>query len=333
MGITGITSVVIPGLSQASYQSHPFHRDTEAWSETNCYVDLWIEILHSLHLDPFAMLSFSLAADFEGDQWTFLKPSLDDLWSLYGIDVQELNLWDSLEKHIAEQVRRGCLPLVEVDAFSLPDTQGASYQIEHTKTTIGINEIDGAREHLGYFHNGGYYELGREDFARVLRLGEAAESGCLVPYAEFAKLNACVALPSEELRGISLSAARHHLARRPRQNPFTQYRTRFAIDIEQVISRPTSYYHKYAFATLRQLGTGFLLAAIYLEWLEGSEDNGLCDAAAAFRRLSDSAKTLLFKMARAVNSKKPLPYEAIMDSMESDWQYAFGSLSDRLGGS
>ncbi len=142
MGLKPAVVSVIAGLTPATYQPHPFHRDTEAWSETNCYVDLWIEVLHSLGLDPLALLPFSFATDFEGDQWTFLKPSLDDLWSLYGIDVQELNIWDRLDKHIGEQVERGNLPLVEVDAFFLPDTQGVSHRTEHTKTTIAVNAID-----------------------------------------------------------------------------------------------------------------------------------------------------------------------------------------------
>ena len=326
----GLTPAVISGLTQATYQPHPFHRDTEAWSETNCYVDLWIEVLHSLGLDPFALLPFSFAADFEGDQWTFLKPSLDDLWSLYGIDVQELNIWDRLDRHIGEQVERGNLPLVEVDAFYLPDTQGLSYQIQHTKTTIAVNTIDFADAHLGYFHNSGYYELDGQDFTDVLRVGEPAGDKCLAPYAEFAKLNGRMALNEATLRKISLSIARRQLQRRPEQNPITKYRAQFGRDIEAVLTNPVSYYHKYAFATLRQMGTGFLLSALYLRWLEEGEDMGLGDAARAFLNISDGAKTLLFKMARSVNSKKPLPYEAIMDGMEADWQSAQTLLSVRL---
>ena len=326
----GLKPAVISGLTEATYQSHPFHRDTEAWSETNCYVDLWIEVLHSLGLDPFALLPFSFAADFEGDQWTFLKPSLDDLWSLYGIDVQELNIWNRLGKHIGEQVEHGSLSLVEVDAFFLPDTQGVSYQTEHTKTTIAVNAIDFANAHLGYFHNSGYYELSGQDFRDVLRLDKPTGDDCLAPYTEFAKLSRHMALNEGTLRKISLSIAQRHLQRCPKQNPITKYRAQFGRDVEVVLANPVSYYHKYAFATLRQMGTGFLLSALYLRWLEEGEDFGLGDAARAFLNISDGAKALLFKMARSVNSKKPLPYEAIMDTMEADWQSAQRLLSSRL---
>ena len=48
-------------------------RRERAWAETNCYVDLWVELLHALGHDPIAALPFTLAIDFEGDQWTFFK--------------------------------------------------------------------------------------------------------------------------------------------------------------------------------------------------------------------------------------------------------------------
>ena len=54
-------------------------RRRSAWVEKNCYVDVWIELLHALGLEPLAMLAFTVAVDFEGDQWTFFKPSHDDL--------------------------------------------------------------------------------------------------------------------------------------------------------------------------------------------------------------------------------------------------------------
>ena len=67
-----------------------------AWAESNCYIDVWIEVLHALGLEPFAFLPHVLPVDFEGDQWTFFKPSHDDLFALYGLDVQELNVWRPL---------------------------------------------------------------------------------------------------------------------------------------------------------------------------------------------------------------------------------------------
>ena len=38
--------------SPREYQSHFSHAGERIWPETNCYLDLWIETLHALGLDP-----------------------------------------------------------------------------------------------------------------------------------------------------------------------------------------------------------------------------------------------------------------------------------------
>ena len=43
-----------------------------------------------------AALAFTIGLDFEGDQYTFYKFPLPDLQDLYGIEVQELNIWRPL---------------------------------------------------------------------------------------------------------------------------------------------------------------------------------------------------------------------------------------------
>ncbi len=63
---------VVP-VDASSYRPHPLHATERTWTETNCYVDLWIELLHSLGLDPLAAAAFTISTDFEGDQWTFFK--------------------------------------------------------------------------------------------------------------------------------------------------------------------------------------------------------------------------------------------------------------------
>ena len=320
----------IPGLDPDTYRPHALHGADSTWPETNCYADLWIGVLNALGLDPHAMLPFCFAADFEGDQWTFLKPSPDDLWTLYGIDVQELNVWDMLAEHVREQVRRGNLPLVEVDSFYLPDTQGTAYRREHKKTTIGVNALDFEGERLDYFHNGGYYALAGENLRGVLRIGDAASVG-LDPYAEFAKLGRIVHLPPNRLREASLAVALGHFGRRPRQNPLSKYRERLAAEAECPLDSPERY-HRRAFATVRQLGAAFQMASVYLHWLEAQRPSGLCGAAAAFEGISEGAKALLFKMARAANTGRPLQYETLTDKMEADWQAGFDALADRLGG-
>ena len=128
---------VFPGLDPAGYKPHALHSSERMWPETNCYVDLWIEVLAAQGLAPEAMLGFTLTQDFEGDQFTFFKVPLEDLEELYDIRVTELAIFDSVESHVAEQIGRGRLCLVEMDSYFMPDTQGVGYRNEHGKTTVG----------------------------------------------------------------------------------------------------------------------------------------------------------------------------------------------------
>ena len=106
-------------LDPSSYQRHRLHTQERNWAETNCYVDLWIELLHAWGFEPLAAMPFTLAIDFEGDQWTFFKFPLADLWELYGLNVQELAIWRPVLSHVEEQVGRGRPVLVELDSFYL----------------------------------------------------------------------------------------------------------------------------------------------------------------------------------------------------------------------
>ena len=51
----------LPGLQAAGYVRHALHAEGCTWLEKNCYVDIWIELLHALKLEPLAMLPFTLA--------------------------------------------------------------------------------------------------------------------------------------------------------------------------------------------------------------------------------------------------------------------------------
>src|ERR1051326_6967926 len=130
----GLTRAAVGELDPAQYTPHSLHGEQRIWVESNCYVDLWIEVLHWLGLEPTSCFAFALEADFEGDQWTFFKPPLADLRFLYGIDVQELNVWRPLGDHFREQLSLGRLVVAEADAYYLPDTAGTTYRTEHGKT-------------------------------------------------------------------------------------------------------------------------------------------------------------------------------------------------------
>jgi hypothetical protein len=316
-------------LDPATYQNHALHRGERAWLETNCYVDLWIEALHAYGLDPHAGLGFTVGADFEGDQWLFFKQPSHELGLLYGVDVQELAIWRTLQAHVSMQLSRGRLVLLEVDAFHLPDTAGVSYRSVHTKTTIGIESMDADAKTLGYFHNAGYFTLGAEDFAGLFP-ASAGEDG-LVPYTEFARIDRDQALRGAELTDAARGLLKKHVARMPRDNPIARFRERFESDLGWLTAAPQEMFHVYAFATLRQLGSCYELAASHLRWLGERDTPGLTQAADAFEQLASEAKTVQFKAARAVVLKKPVAFAPMFETMQGSFDTARNALRSWAG--
>ena len=318
-------------LDASAYARHALHCGDRAWPEANCYVDLWVELLHAAGAEPLAALPFTLGIDVQGDQWTFFKFPLADLELLYGVDVFELNIWLPLPVHISEQLMLGRPVIVEVDAFYLPDTVGTSYRHEHVKTSIGIQALDASAGRLGYFHNAGYFELFGEDFAGVFRLEGRPDPSCLPPYVEVARLDARPKPTGRALLDASLALLRAHLARRPAVNPFRRYAGRFPTDLASLAGEPIGRFHSYAFATLRQCGAAFELAAAYLQWLEAAGERGLASAAAACDHIATTAKTLQFKAARAVSLRRPFDASMMFDTMAGAWDDTMAALVHRYG--
>ncbi|MGI9146868.1 MAG: DUF1839 family protein [Chloroflexota bacterium] len=324
-----MAAAILGTLDAQTYSRHSLHQIERDWYETNCYVDVWIEILHSLGLEPLACLPFTLGVDFEGDQWTFAKPSAYDLFSLYGIDVQELNLWRPLEEHALEQVGRRRFVLAELDAFYLPDTHGTDYHTKHTKTTVGINLIDPAAQKMGYFHNAGYFELSGADYVQLFPATPV--QGALPPYVEFAKCSELRRLPAEILVQQSLALLHIHLRRLPRVNPGVAFSRRFAQDVERLQSGQLQDYHAYAFANLRQLGGAFDLASHYLRWLERHGEKHLTPISNEFDRISSTAKALVLKTARASVTRKTADFGPMLTTIGSSWASGMEQLCARYG--
>lgn len=312
---------------------HPLHDPARAWPETNCYVDLWIEVLHALSLDPVACFGFTLSTDFEGDQWTFFKPPLGDLHDLYGVDVQELTIWRPVLDHLREQLSRKRLVLVEVDAFHLPDTHATDYRKNHTKTTIAVEMLDEENGRIGYFHNAVYHELEGEDFEALFRKGGtdvgAARVG-LPPYTEFVKIDRVVSRSREDLLDRARRIVKRELERRPRNNPLTAFRERFPVDAQWLVERDLASFHAYAFATLRQLGACFELASEHLRWID-RDDEAHAAAATHFEAISTGVKAMLFKVARMVNSRKKPSFDETLAGMESAWAAGMETIAARYG--
>jgi hypothetical protein len=346
----GIVMREIWPLDPASYARHSlhaldaFHGGDRVWNESNCYVDLWIELLHTSGVEPLAALPFTFAVDLEGDQWTFFKFPTADLHALYGVDVIELQIWRPITAHLEEQLAMGRPALVEVDAFYLPDTVGTSYRAEHVKTTIGIQALDVAAQRAGYFHNAGYYQLGGADFVGVFRLeGHLTDPEYLPPYVEVAKLGIRpghrpslrpllqASLAGRALVGASLELLGAHLARVPLENPFGRYATRFGADLEGLAGEPLTQFHRYAFATLRQCGAAFELGGAYLRWLQANGEHGLERIATSCDVIATTAKALQFKVARSVNANRPFDPSPMFATMSRAWDETMTALTARYG--
>ncbi|MEO7035160.1 MAG: DUF1839 family protein [Polyangiaceae bacterium] len=306
-------------LDAANYQRHALHAESRTWVEKNCYVDVWLEVLHAAKLDPTAVLAFTLASDFDGDQWTFYKPPHVDLNVLYGIGVQELNVWKTILEHTLFHIGEGRLIFTEADAFWLPDTQGTDYRTQHTKSTIVIESIDVEARKLGYFHNAGYFQLEDEDFAKLFRLDTPADPTFMPLFAELVKMDRVERLPEKELVSRSRELLRAWLGRRPKSNPIERFGRHFEAELENIRARGIGFYHAFAFATTRQCGSGYELSAAYLRWLEQREPLGFARAASELDEISNAAKALILKGARAANSKKPADFAPIFEDMAKRW--------------
>lgn len=322
----------LPGLAVDGYQRHQLHADSCVWVEKNCYVDVFIELLHALGLEPLAALGACAAVDFEGDNFTFFKPSHDELRLLFGVDVQELNVWRPLIEHAAEHLAAGKFISTEADSFNLPDTEGTDYRRNHVKTTIILADLDLDGRRLGYFHNAGYHSLEGEDFARLFRLDQAPDQAFLPLFAEVVRVDRLMRRPPGELRQLSRELVSAHVARRPGANPLLKFQRRFERDLPDIQLRGLGHYHAWAFATVRQAGAAFELLSLQLRWLaEERHDDGLSSAADEFHRLSVAAKAFILKAARAVNTRRPLDASATFGEMASAWDRGMSLLAQPLG--
>lgn len=321
----------ILALDPDNYQRHPIHTQQRDWAETNCYVDVWIEQLHALGFEPIAAMYFTLAIDFEGDQWTFFKFQLPDLHKLYGIEVQELAIWKPLLSHIEEQIGLGRPVLVELDSMFLPDTVGTAYKIAHVKTTASVNFIDIENKKLGYFHAQGYYELDGDDFDNVFRLTDQYDKSHLEPYVEIAKLQKnsdILKSDPDQLKTKSIEMLKEQIKKMPEQNPFLLFKTQLEKDLNWLKNENIDMFHQYSFATLRQFGACFELASVYFDWLIASGETGLEPVSQIYRSISESAKIYQFQLARVVSRGKSIELTAI-DEMAEKWQEAKDALAKK----
>ncbi len=309
------------------HTTHALHQVGRVWRETNCYTDVWIEILHALGHPPEAMLGPCLRVTVEADQWTFFKPSFDDLYALFGLDVVETNPWRGLLATCTAAVASGRIAIPEVDSWFLPDTAGVSYRIAHVKSSIAVLAIDESRRHLSYAHNAGRYELSGDDFDGLFGLGTyACDATHLPPYVDMCTPSNGFALSPSAIADTAFDLLCRGAQRISMTNPFVAWATRFDGELDDVRSGGDDAFHAYAFTTFRQFGPAFELAAAHLTWLAEhasislGEKSGLVDASAHFTEIASTALVFQMRTARAVMSGKPLDPTVWTTSMADEWQ-------------
>lgn len=326
-----MTNSSISTLKPENFTAHPLlHGSAENFRETNCYSDLIIELVHACGLNPIACLGYTLASDMEGDQWTFGKPSHHDLEVLYGIRIEELSLYRSLLDQLVTQVSKCSIPLLEADAYHLPDVAGIDYRSNHVKTTIGITHIDVEQKRMYYFHNATFDTLEGEDFDGVVTPLVAAQTGYLPPYCEIAKLDRVHVLEDDVLRQHAFSLARHHLAKRPVKNPFISYLAAMAGHQQAIVQQGEAAYHAYTFVAPRQLGAAHQLGAHFLRWLDNGSGQ-LLAAADAFDQIAILSKSLVLKLARVSFSGRAADLSGLINDMAVQWDIASLQLQQGLG--
>jgi hypothetical protein len=224
------------------------------------------------------------------------------------------------------QLTRGVVPLIEVDAFFLPDTAGAAHREHHTKTTIGIIAMDADAGWVEYLHNAGLFRLEGDDFAGIFGLPPQARP-LLYPYAEIVRLPRSLAPIRTAQRTHALELlARYSASRIPGGNPVS----RFASHLPGLMARTEGdprRIHALCFNTARQIGSAFGLFAEHLAWLgaglPAAEASSYAKASVAARRLAEAAKALQFQISRAARRRREDPAIAeMLTDMEGLWHQA-----------
>jgi hypothetical protein len=307
----------------ADYQPHFTHSSERIWQETNCYLDLWIEILNSLGLNPVPTFGCLLAADHDGFNWSFAKQQPEDLRRLYGLEVGEENAWLPILELVESGPARGVLHTVEVDSWWLPDTAGTAYRNEHVKTTITPTRVDLDGKLMWYLHNAGLYELTGDDFDGVF--GLRPDAGLtLPPYIEVIRHHPDRATP-DALEIV----VREQLSRRASGNPVERLATTVTQAAEWLPEAGMVKFHLWAFASLRQCGATAELLADLAEHLDATFD-GAAGAAEPLRDVATNAKSVQFKMARIANGRKGDVAPAL-SAMVEQWQAGLDAIADAVG--
>ena len=239
-------------------------RPTGSGSETNCYVDVWVELLPRTRPSGPGGARLHRAQDFEGDQFTFFKfplggpagpvrprrPGTRDLRPLespYARAAASAAGWCwSRSTAIGCPTRRAGLPKRACEDDDAVDRHRSAQPAPRLLPQHRLSRVAGRG-------------LRRACFRRL------AATGVLFPYAEFVKRDGARARPAAGLAAASVELLREHLGRRARGEPDRAWRRRLPQHLEPLAERATSsYFHLYAFNLPRQLGANFEMLGSYL---------------------------------------------------------------------
>jgi hypothetical protein len=126
--------------------------------------------------------------------------------------------------------------------------------------------------------------------------------------------------PADELAAMSMRLLRRHFDRRPQVNPFKRFAARLVQDVPMLKEQGLARYHLWAFASIRQAGAAFELAAANLRWLAGFGHEQLTQAAQQFESIAQANKALILKGARAANAGRALDAEGLVAEMAQAWE-------------
>lgn len=320
-------STLHPGLSADGFTPHLLHQDQSLWSNTNCYLDVWIELLHGMGRRPEPLFAAAVAAETQVEQFEFLKVDHRDLEEVHGLRVGEYDIWRPLLEHVLTQMVAGNLMIIEADAHWLPDTRGISYGIEHTKTSIVPVRVDPQQRHLVYLHNAGLHELSGHDFDCVL--GEQRRQGIVpAPYVELVRLDRLTPAHDGAARAHTARLLRHHTARSTAQNPAAELMDVVRSRFDWLAEAGMDGYHALCFETTRQLGVVSMVAA---EAVKFSAVDRIQAAADAYVAVSQEAKALQFQLARVARGRKSASLDTTMAAIGDQWARAASTLREWAG--
>ena len=154
-----------------------------------------------------------------------------------------------------------------------------------------------------------------------MRLGREFSVDVLPPYIEFVRGDRVAPCPADDLREAAAETLAVQVERLPVDNPVRRFGERLEVDLPRLLDDQGAY-HLYAFATVRQCGAAWEAAATYFDWLADGEDGTHARAAVTYTALAGSAKTLLFKLARASAKGRLLDPAPDIDEMAGLWDEA-----------